>query len=316
MRVTRKTSAEAPSGSPATLAVLARPGDDALRDGVRVGHLALVAHEGGHLALHGRGRLHGDAGLRPATAGAHDPQLRDAPGLEPFVEQLGVRERVAGVGVHRAHGRLAGGQVVGMAGEDGVPVALGRLGQHALGPDLADDPADVAAQLEGGLHHAVGMTEEVHVAHADHGGRGPLLVLAQRCHVGPRHRTVGSTGVAVRDDAVGDLDPGRREGGDRAGRPEVDVVGMGGHDEDSANPVLGRPRGDGHGVAQRTLSSARGVHAARSASRGSLENISTMGIRSPSRRWITSISTNWFHRDRLTTTPALPARAVRPERCR
>src|SRR5208282_3029435 len=65
---------------------VARPGDDALRDGVRVGHLALVAHEGGHLALHGGGRLHGDAGPRPTTTGAHDPQLRDAPGLEPFVE--------------------------------------------------------------------------------------------------------------------------------------------------------------------------------------------------------------------------------------
>jgi len=44
------------------------------------------------------------------------------------------------------------------------------------------------------------------------------------------------------------------------------------------------------GVAQSTLSSASGVHH-QIARRGSFENISTMGIRSPSRRWITSTST-------------------------
>ena len=58
-------------------------------------------------------------------------------------------ERVAGVGVHGAHRRLARRQVVGMAGVDGVPVALGRLGEHPFRPDLADDPADVAAELDG-----------------------------------------------------------------------------------------------------------------------------------------------------------------------
>ena len=61
----------------------------------------------------------------------------------------------------------------------------GRLGEDALGPDLADDPADVAAQPDGGLEHPVGMPEETHVGDADHGGGGALLVLAQEGHVGP-----------------------------------------------------------------------------------------------------------------------------------
>ena len=38
--------------------------------------------------------------------------------------------------------------MVGMAGVHEVPVPLGRLGDDPLGPDLADDPADVTPQLE------------------------------------------------------------------------------------------------------------------------------------------------------------------------
>ena len=42
------------------------------------------------------------------------------------------------------------GQVVGVAGEDPVPVALGGLGDHPVGAELADHPAEVPAQLEAG----------------------------------------------------------------------------------------------------------------------------------------------------------------------
>ena len=65
---------------------------------------------------------------------------------------------------------------------------------HPLGPDLADDAADVTPQLERRLDHAVGVPEEAHVADADDRGGGALLVLAQRRHVGPGHRAVGAAG--------------------------------------------------------------------------------------------------------------------------
>ena len=128
------------------------------------------------------------------------------------------------------------------------------------------------------------------------------------------HGAVRSAGVAVGDDAVGDLDAGRGEGGDRAGRPEVDVVGVGGDDQDAADPVLGRPDGRSVAASLRGRSPRLGgVQAARSASRGSLENISTIGIRRPSRRWMTSISTSWFHSDQAHHDAGLagPGRAAR-----
>ena len=51
----------------------------------------------------------------------------DGVGLEALLEQLGVGERVAGVGVDRAQGGLAGRHVVGVAGADALPVPLGAL---------------------------------------------------------------------------------------------------------------------------------------------------------------------------------------------
>ena len=207
------------------------------------------------------------------------------PGLETLdVEQLGMGERVARVGVHRVDCGLAGGQVVGVAGENELEVPLGRLRQHPLGPDLTDDAADVTPQLAGRFDHAVGVPEEPHVADADHGGRGTLLVLAERRHFGPGHGAVGAAGFAARGDAVRHLEAGRGEGRHGARRAEVDVVGVRGDHQDTANPVLRRPDRDRCFLAQRTLSSGRGVQAARSARRGSLENISTIGIRRPSRR--------------------------------
>ena len=242
-----------------------------------------MAQQRGHLASHrGRG-VDRHAGV--LTAGTHDPQLRDGPWLETLVvQELGVRERIPCVGVHRVQRSLTGRQVVGMTGEDEFQVPLGRLGQHPLGPDLADDAADVTPQLAARHDHAVRVPEEPHVADAHDGRGGALLVLAQRRHLGSCHGAVRASGLAGGGDAVGDLQSGRSERGNRPGRAEVDVVGMGGDDEDPAHPVARRPDRYRSALAQRTLSSGRGVQAARSANRGSLENISTMGMRSPSRR--------------------------------
>jgi hypothetical protein len=85
----------------------------------------------------------------------HHPGLGH-PLLQAFVgEQRRVRERVAGVGVDGRDGRRTGREVVGVARADPDPVALRALDQHALRPDLADDPADVPAQVLGRLERAV-----------------------------------------------------------------------------------------------------------------------------------------------------------------
>ncbi len=94
-------------------------------------------------------------------------------------------EGVPGVRIHGVQGRLTGGQVVGMTGIDEAQIPLGRLGHDALRADLADHTADVAAEVEGRLHPAVGVAEEPHVAHPHHCRSGPLFVLAQRRHLGP-----------------------------------------------------------------------------------------------------------------------------------
>ena len=83
--------------------------------------------------------------------------LADRPGLEALLEQLGVGERVAGVRVHRGHGRLARGEVVGMAGVDALEVALRRRADDPLRTHPADHAADVAPQVEGRREAAVGM---------------------------------------------------------------------------------------------------------------------------------------------------------------
>ena len=74
------------------------------------------------------------------------PHLADGPRLVAFLQQFRKREGVARIGVDGAERGFAGSQVVGVAGEDAIEGAVGRLAQHHLRPHLADDPADVAAQ--------------------------------------------------------------------------------------------------------------------------------------------------------------------------
>ena len=113
----------------------------------------------------------------------------------------------------------------------------------SCGPDPADLPGDVPAQLVGDGELAVRVAEEGHVGHPDRRGRRPLLRLAQRRHPLPRG-VVEAAGVPVRGDAVGHLDAARRSTGrDRPGRAVVDVVGVGHHGQHA----LGHGRlGAGH----------------------------------------------------------------------
>ena len=152
----------------------------------------------------------------------------------------------------------------------------GRAGQHPLRPHLPDHPADVAAQVEGELQPAVGIAEEADVGHADLGGGGPLLGLAQRAHLVARG-VVEPAGVAVGDDAVGDLGAGGGPGGDGAGAAEVDVVGVG-EDAQRALDVLGGCGGGRRGGHPPEPRSALGDGTTSPASLSGLTTTSTCSI--------------------------------------
>ena len=124
----RYDSASRPSGSPPSWrsAVFQLP--DALVEPVEVGHLARVAAQRVDLALEGVG----DVDEHVGGAAVGEVHLGHRPRLEALLEQLGVGERVAGVGVDRGHRRLARREVVGMAGVDALEVALGRLADDTL----------------------------------------------------------------------------------------------------------------------------------------------------------------------------------------
>ena len=86
---------------------------------------------------------------------------------------------------------------------------------------------DVAAQVERRVQATVGMAQEVQIGDAEHLRRGRLLLAAQGRHVGTIDRAVRSTGFAIGDDAVHDVDALLGPGRDRSGGAEVDVVGVG-----------------------------------------------------------------------------------------
>ena len=190
--------------------------------------LALVLEQRRDLAVERRGHVDDDVGGWPA----HHPDLGDLPVGQPLVaDQLGVRERVARVGVDRPPRRVAGGHVVGVAGADAGEVPLRALHEHPLRAHLADHPGDVTAQLVGRLHLPVPIAEQPHVVHAEHLAGRALLghpdvrdVLAGHGGVEPAGVTGGHQAVGHRDARVGPLR-------DRAAGPVVDIVGMGDDDE-------------------------------------------------------------------------------------
>ena len=161
------------------------------------------------------------------------PDLADRPRLEALVEQLGMGERVAGIGVDRRHRRLAGGEVVGVAGVDAV-----RSCARATGPTTRCGRTWRITRLmsrrrsKRRLEAAVGISEEGDVGDADDLRRGALLGFADLRHLG--RGTCGRSRPAspLVHDAVRDLDAGVGPAGDGPRVPEVDVVGMRGDDQD------------------------------------------------------------------------------------
>ena len=135
--------------------------------------------------------------------------------------------------------------MVGVAAPDALVVALWRRHEHALRLDLADHPADVAAQLQARHELAVGIAEKPDVVNPDPLGRLGLLGAAHAGDLVAREVEVEAAGVAVGADAVDDLDAGVRPGRDGPGRAEVDVVRVRGDDERALNFFVGHRCG-GH----------------------------------------------------------------------
>ena len=166
-------------------------------------------------------------------------------------------EGIARVRVDGTERRLTSGEVIGVAGIDAIEVAQRRWGYDSLGSDTADDAGEVAPQLQADHQAPVGVGEKGQVGDSDGGRRGGLLDPPRLTHLLAGHRLVEAPGVAVGDDAVGDfdavLDPSRH----RTGGAEIDVIGMGGDDQDPLDRLAVEGQ-LGHGPdASRCLASGR-----------------------------------------------------------
>ena len=215
----------------------------------------------GPQGIHLRPEGVGDVDVPVGARVGEDPDLEHGPGLEPLGRQFGVSVGVAGVGVDRLEGGLAGGQVVGMTGEDPVPAPLRGLAEDDLGPHLADDPGERGPQRDPDLQATVREAQEPDVVDT-HGGRcGPLLGLAQGGGTVPTDVVGHLAGVAVGHDGVGHRAAGRRQAGHGARGAEVDVVGVGADDQGAGrDPGLGPLRlEDGDHPEQRRDQQAAGV---------------------------------------------------------
>ena len=89
------------------------------------------------------------------------------------------------------------------------------------------------AQLHRDLDGAVHEPEEPEVGDPDLGGGLGLLFPPDRRHFPARNRVVEPAGLAIGDETVGDLDAGIGELGHGSRGTEVDVIGVGGDNEDS-----------------------------------------------------------------------------------
>jgi hypothetical protein len=107
------------------------------------------------------------------------------------------------------------------------------VGHDDLWPIGADGPRDLLAQPQRRLHLPIRLVEEVDARHADLGRRSPLLALALHDEGVDVGRRIVAPLVAARDEEVADVgalgDPARH----RAGGAELDVVWVGGNDENA-----------------------------------------------------------------------------------
>jgi len=203
-----------------------------------VGQLGAVAHERVDLPFDVGGDV--DGGV--LTGSEHQPHLVDRPVLELSARLPLERKRIPGSWVHGTHRGLGGCGVIGMRTVGRLEIPDRVLGDDHLRPDLTDHLRDVVAKLQVGDDLAIHVTEEHEVGHSDLGCRLGLFLTPDRRHLITGHRVVEPSGLTVGDQAVGDLHPGIGEVGDRSGRAEVDVVGVG-HDHQGTLDLGGRKHG-------------------------------------------------------------------------
>ncbi len=116
-----------------------------------------------------------------------------------------------------------------------VPGVAEVRGEHDLRLMTAHDPRQCTPQRHAVLDDAIGLTQELHHRHADHGGRRALLRLADPPGLLGRHGV--DTRLAAGDQAVDDVLALSGPAGDRCGRPELEVVGVS-HDRESTLSAL------------------------------------------------------------------------------
>lgn len=169
----------------------------------------------------------------------HHPDLGDRVWFEAFVgEEFGIGELVTGVGIDRTEGGFTGGEMVGVARIHPIEIALRRLTEDDVGPDLADHTGERFAELEVGHDASIGMPQEVQFGHSDHLGRLGLLASPDLGHLGSGDRVVESTGIAIGHEAVDHLVAGSHEGCSGPGGTEVEVIRVGGNGKDASSHLV------------------------------------------------------------------------------
>ena len=141
---------------------------------------------------------------------------------------MGVGVGVAGEGEDGIERGDADGAVIAV-----VEAAVAVPGDHQLGPDVAQDLDDLAAELGAVLDVTIGDAQEDAAVNAEFGGGGFLLGLAQGAEVGWSQRGVFGALVAAGDEAEGDVPAVVGELGDGPAAGEFDVVGVR-HDDEGA----------------------------------------------------------------------------------
>jgi hypothetical protein len=170
--------------------------------------------------LKGIDNAHGGGAVLPmATAYLRNEVL-------PLLRDHG--KRVARVRVDRRQRGLPGGQMIGVAAPEPLPVPLRAPGHHPLRADLPDHPHQVLMEPVPLVRELLlGDAKEPHLAHAQQ--RSGLLLLgpADPGNLGPGNLRVETTARTVGHDAVRHLDPGIGPPRDRPAEPELRIVRMG-----------------------------------------------------------------------------------------
>ena len=121
---------------------------------------------------------------------------------------------------------------------EATPAPLRTPAEHPGGLHLADQPRDVPAERIGRLDAAVWVAKKPHVRYAEHSGRSLLLGLANPWDDRAGNMRVKPTGVPVAEYTVRDSGASTGPAGDRATRPEIDIVRVSSNNQGALNGVV------------------------------------------------------------------------------